>query len=345
MNLAWDIVESCGPDSRKCRARNRERFSWGGRMPIDAATLIAALAPVLLVLGLGYAAGKHRSFDDDQTRGLSHLALTYALPAALFLSMAHFSRSTLLAETPVALVMLLGYSGLYLLLYWLLRAAGREKLEAALLGYTFSSSSVPIYGLTVLTPIYGEATGSAVVGLVALITNLAQVSIAVFLLESAAAKEGQRVSVLQAAGRSATNPLVWAPVLGGLLALTGLHLSPTVATTLEPLAAAASGVAIFAAGLVLASHRATFSPLVVLGSLTVLALQPAFFFLAMKLGGLASPIAGATVVAAAFPNATVAILFAQQYRTAQAETASIMLVTTLGMVAAIPLSLLASGYL
>jgi predicted permease len=178
-----------------------------------------------------------------------------------------------------------------------------------------------------------------------LITNLAQVSIAVFLLESTAPQSGQRASVLDSIGRSAMNPLVWAPVLGGLLALFGFQLSPYVASTLEPLAAAAAGVAIFASGLVLAAHRLTLSPLVLIGSLVVLALQPLIFFVGMKIGGLSGVMPGATVVASAFPNATVAILFAQQYRTAEAEIASIMLVTTLGMIAAIPLTMLASGYL
>jgi len=314
-------------------------------MPIDAPTLIAALAPVLLVLGLGFAAGKHRSFDDDQTRGLSHLALTFALPAALFLSMAHFDRQTLVEQAPVALVMLAGYSGLYLLLYGLLRALKRTRLEAALLGYTFASSSVPVYGLTILTPIYGPDTGSAVVGLVALITNLAQVSIAVFLLESATSETGEHPSMVAAIGRAATNPLVWAPVLGGALALTGVHLSPYVAGTLEPLAAAASGVAIFAAGLVLATDRPRLSPLVLIGALVVMAVQPALFFAGMSLAHVSGDIPHAAVVASAFPNATVALLFAQQYRTAQAEISSIMLLTTMGMVVSIPLTALAAGYL
>jgi predicted permease len=308
-------------------------------------TLISALAPVLLVLALGFAAGKHHSFDEDQTKGFSHLALTYALPAALFLSMAHFKRDVLLDQAPIALIMLAGYTGLYLLLYGLLRATKRGRLEAALLGYTFTSSSVPVFGLTVLTPIYGQDTGAAVVGLVSLITNLAQVSIAVFLLESASPRAGQSVSVLQSIGRSATNPLVWAPVLGGVLALLGLQLSPYVAATLEPLAAAAGGVAIFASGLVLAAHRVTLSPLVVIGSLIVMALQPVLFFIGMRISDVSGVIASATVVAGAFPNATIAILFAQQYRTAEAETASIMLITTVGMIAAIPLAMFASNYL
>jgi predicted permease len=138
---------------------------------------------------------------------------------------------------------------------------------------------------------------------------------------------------------------VWAPVLGGVLAVLGLQLSPYVAATLEPLAAAASGVAIFASGLVLAAHRVNLSPLVLLGSLIVLAVQPALFFLAMKLGGLNGTMASATVVASAFPTATIAILFSQQYRTAEAETASVMLITTVGMIVAIPLTMIASAYL
>lgn len=151
--------------------------------------------------------------------------------------------------------------------------------------------------------------------------------------------------MLKLIGRSAANPLVWAPVLGGILALIGLQLSPYVAATLEPLAAAAGGVAIFASGLVLAAHRVTLSPLVVIGSLIVMALQPALFFLGMKIGDISGITASATLVAGAFPNATIAILFAHQYRTAEAETASIMLITTVGMVVAIPLAMLASAYL
>ena len=66
-----------------------------------------------------------------------------------------FDRSLLMQQGPIAVVMLIGYSGLYLVLYWLLRALDMDKLKAALLGYTFASTAVPIYGLTVLTPIYG----------------------------------------------------------------------------------------------------------------------------------------------------------------------------------------------
>jgi predicted permease len=49
--------------------------------------LFGALTPVFFVLALGYLAGKRNAFDADQSAGLSKLALTFALPASLFVSM------------------------------------------------------------------------------------------------------------------------------------------------------------------------------------------------------------------------------------------------------------------
>jgi hypothetical protein len=313
---------------------------------VSTAILISAIAPVLLVLALGYGAGKHHSFSADQAKGLSRLALTYALPAALFLGMAHFHRALLLQEGPIAVVMLVGYSGLYLFLFWLLRILGTDKLKAALLGYTFASTAVPIYGLTVLVPIYGEQVGAGIVGLAALVTNLAQVSVAVFLLRAAAASSDAPPSALATIGQSAANPLVWAPVLGAIFALFGLPLSPYVSTALRPLAVSAAGVAIFASGLVLAAHRIKLmSPTVILGSIAALVIQPALFFVIIKVAGVSGAMAHAAFVASVMPAGTPSVLFAQQYATCEAETASIMLLTTIGMLVALPASIALSAYL
>jgi len=324
--------------------------------PVSLSILISAIAPVIFVLALGVAAGKHKRFSEEQARGFSRLALTYALPAALFLSMAHFDRSLLMQQGPTAAVMLSGYSGLYLVLYWLLRALDMDKLKAALLGYTFASTAVPIYGLTVLTPIYGGQVDAGIVGLAALVTNLAQVSVAVFLLRSASAElgsakngrvnRGQATSVVRTIADSAANPLVWAPVLGAIVALFGLPLSPYVSTALNPLAVSAAGVAIFASGLVLADHQMKLmSSTVIVGSLVSLVVQPALFFAMIKVAGLSGAMAHAAFVASAMPTGTPSVLFAQQYKSCEAETASIMLVTTLGMLVALPASIALSAFL
>ena len=337
---------------------------------MNVPTLIAAIAPVILVLALGFAAGKRGRFDDDQARGFSKLALGYALPAALFLGMAHFDRALLLRQGPIVLVMLIGYSGLFVGLYWALRALRMDKLRATLLGYAMASTAVPIYGLTVLIPIYGQEVGTGIVGLAALVTNLTQVAVAVFLLQSAsaAAANGSTTtvagrltgspsasatataapapSVLATIGRSLANPLVWSPVVGAVFALSGLRLSPYLSAALSPLAVSAAAVAIFASGLALAQHPMKLtSKWVILGSLVCLVVQPALFFGMIKLAGLTGTMTQATFVGSAMPVGTPSVLFAQQYRTLEAETAGTMLITTVGMLVALPASIALSAYL
>ncbi len=333
---------------------------------MNASILASAIAPVILILALGFGAGKHHSFSADQASGLSQLALTYALPAALFLGMAQFNRGILIEQGPIAALMLFGYSGLYICLYSVLRLLRMGRLEAALLAYTFSSTAVPIYGLTVLSPIYGADVATGIVGLTALVTNITQVSLAVFMLHSGSAdpgvaplvpahpahaadvqaKSGASPSALATIAHSIANPLVWAPALGAFFALLGFPLSPYVATALKPLAVSSAGVAIFASGLILAAHRVKLtSPVVIVGCVISLVLQPALFFLAIKAAGLSGTMVQAAFVASSMPTGTPSVLFAQQYKTCEAETASIMLVSTLGMLAALPATIALSAYL
>ncbi|MDF2604150.1 AEC family transporter [Sphingomonas sp.] len=307
--------------------------------------LVTAIAPVILILGLGFAAGKHHSFDNDQARGMSRLALHYALPASLFLGMAHFDRTLLLQQGPIVVVMLIGYLGFFLATYAILRVLHFDRLKAILLGYTVSSTAAPIYGLTVLVPSYGQQIGAGIVGLVALVTNLAQVSIVIFMLQAARSSKS-KPSILSVGASTLSNPLIWCPVLGAVLALLGLNLSSMVTATLSPLAVSASGVAIFACGLALSSYPLNLtSRTVIIGSLICMVAHPALFFAMLKIWGLNSTMAQAAFVASAMPTSTPSVLFAQQNRACESEIASIMLVTTVGMILTLPASLILSTYL
>jgi malonate transporter len=313
---------------------------------VNLPLLLSAIAPVILVLALGFAAGKHHSFDSDQAHGLSKLALQYALPAALFLGMAHFDRALLLKQGLIIIVMVVGYSAFFVAAYAILRACHLDKLKATLLGYTVGSTAVPIYGLTVLGPIYGQQVATGIVGLAALVTNLTQVSVAIYLLESASAKPGATVSVSSTLGHAVINPLVWCPVLGAAFALTGWNLTPFVSLALAPLSVSAAGVAIFASGVALAAYPIKIlSRTVLLGSLVCIVIQPTVFFLTVKLCGLTGAMANAVFVSSTMPTSTPSVLFAQQYGSLEAETASIMLVTTVAMIGAIPVSMALCAYL
>lgn len=311
---------------------------------MNFALIIAAVAPVILILALGFSAGKLKRFSLEQARGLSTLALKYALPASLFIGMAGFKRELLLQQGPAIIAMVIGYTLFFLLAYTFLRLLKMDQLRAVLLGYTVSSTAAPIYGLTVLVPVFGSHIGTGVVGLAALVTNLAQVSLVIYMLAKASSQES--VSVVSIIGKSLLNPLIWCPVLGAIVALLGWHLPALLVTMLHPLAVSASGVAIFACGLALASYPLHFgSRSVIVGACVCMIVQPALFLLLVKLLGMQGAMAQAIFVAAAMPTSTPSVLFAQQYQRNESEIASIMLITTVGMIITLPISIALAGWL
>jgi predicted permease len=159
--------------------------------------LVGALLPVFFVLALGYFAGKRNAFNADQSAGLSKLALTFALPASLFVSMTEIPRDLLLQQGRLVLALILAHPVLFVVAWLLLRLVpslrGTPSIIYALM---LATSATPVFGLAVLQPLLGPTTGGAV-GLVALTINLT-VPAAVVLLEIDAAGKRKKVT---------TNPL------------------------------------------------------------------------------------------------------------------------------------------
>jgi predicted permease len=81
--------------------------------------LVGALLPVFFVLALGYIAGIRNTFDTDQAAGLSKLALGFALPAALFVSMTDIKRDLLLQQGTLVLALRIAHVGLFLIALFL----------------------------------------------------------------------------------------------------------------------------------------------------------------------------------------------------------------------------------
>src|SRR6185312_1746017 len=76
-----------------------------GQPMTETMTILASLAPVFLVMALGYWAGHTRDFDSHNIGSLNALVMDFALPAALFTAMAQASRQAMLDQTGLALVL------------------------------------------------------------------------------------------------------------------------------------------------------------------------------------------------------------------------------------------------
>ena len=306
--------------------------------------LVGALLPVFFVLALGYFAGKRNTFDPDQAAGLSKLALSFALPASLFVSMTDIHRDLLLRQGRLVLALILAHLGLFLVAWIALNQVKSLRGTAAIIySLMLATSATPVFGLAVLEPILGTTSAGAV-GLVALAINLT-VPLAVVLLELDAATKNKEVGT---ADRSKPNPvitglkaglkspLLWGPVLGIAVVLARVHLPAVLVSSFELIGSATSGVAVFSVGLVLAAYPVRLSPAVFAGSMARIAVQTATLFVLLHLLLVKSPFSREALVCCSFPLATLVVLFAARYKAAQSETASMLLISTLALAVTVP---------
>ena len=109
-----------------------------------------------------------------------------------------------------------------------------------------------------------------------------------------------------------------------------------VASSLELIASATSGVAVFTVGLTLAAHSFSLSRLTLLGTLGRVTIQTAALFLMFHLLSVRGTFAREALVCTSFPMATAVVLFAARYKAQEAETASILLLSTLSLLVTVP---------
>ena len=307
--------------------------------------LVTALLPVFFVLALGYAAGKRNAFSAEQAAGLSKLAITFALPASLLVSMTQIPKSLLLQQGPLLIAILVAHLGLFFAAWFVLGSfKSLRGTPAILYALMLATSATPVFGLAVLQPILGNnATGA--IGLIALAINLV-VPAAVVLLEVDAAKH-QTTTNHQATGNPVVtglvsglkSPLLWAPILGIAIVIARISLPRAISASLQLIGVATSGIAVFAVGLILASHSFSFSGRVFLGTFGRLTLQNVVLLLFLRLLHVSSPFAGEALICCSFPLATVVVLFAARYKSSESETASMLLLSTLSLVITVPIIL------
>jgi len=166
-----------------------------------------------------------------------------------------------------------------------------------------------------------------------------ELNAAKFTASDVTSEPGQSSPVVAGLKAGLTSPLLWAPVLGIAVVLAGIHLPKEFASSLEMIGSATSGVAVFTVGLTLAAHSFLISPTVVLGTLGRISIQTLFLFVLFRLLDVTGVFAREALVCCSFPMATAVVLFAARYRALEAETASILLLSTVSLPVTVPLTI------
>jgi malonate transporter len=204
-----------------------------------------------------------------------------------------------------------------------------------------ATSATPVFGLAVLEPILGASSAGAV-ALIALAINVT-VPLAIVLLEMDAAARNRAAGtttstsnpVITGLKAGLKSPLLWGPLLG-IAVVVKIHVSSVLSSSLELIGSATSGVAVFSVGLVLAAHPVRLSPGVLAGSVARVAVQAAMLFILLRVLLVQSPFSRAALISCSFPLATVVVLFAARYKSAQSEAASMLLISTVALAITVP---------
>jgi predicted permease len=309
-------------------------------------TVLGALLPVVVTILLGFVAAWHHDFDAKQASILNRMVLLYAVPVGLFAGTVSTRREVLSHDIPLFIALCAAIMGMYAVVFLLTRFLFRAQTGfSALTALGASAPAVPFIGPAVLGDLFG--TASAVpIGIASLIINVTVVPVTILLLslnEKEQATRGENPAVPKTAvSRDATlastlmmtikQPVVWAPLIAFVIVLVGIRIPALFVHSLNLLGEAAGGVALFASGIILAS-----SPIRVGRSvLSVIALknivQPALVLVVLRSLAYHNPTVSQAVLTTAIPVMPIVIMFATQYRVAQAESASEVFFSSIGSV-------------
>jgi len=274
--------------------------------------IATALVPVFFVLALGYGAGRFRLIDNTDVTSLDTLVMSFALPIALFTSLAGSRRSEVVARWQLvaisAVVMGLIYAGVYLLQHRFYRATPSASAIQAL------TVAFP-NGAAVALPLAGAVLGpSATLGVAAVLAvgSVTLSPVTLVILErhrTAAGGAGMGHVILS----SLRKPIVIGPALGAAWSLLGIPLPQLAAVTLTTIGAITAGAALFLTGLVVSGQKIDFTANAYVSTFITIVVRPALAFAVILAAGLSGPLARETLLLQAVPAGFFGILLGVAY--------------------------------
>ncbi|GIJ46563.1 transporter [Virgisporangium aliadipatigenens] len=316
--------------------------------------LVAAkLLAVFATIAAGWVAGRTPLFrSEESARLLSNLAFYLFTPALLVSATARIDLAALPWTTvaayfgPAALLLLTWYG-------WKRRRRPGHPAAPSVRALTLTFSNTVQLGIPVVTAIFG-ADGLGILVTLISVHGLVLLTLATVLAESDLARvteEGQsrpplRSTIATTARRTVIHPVTLPVLIGLLWNVTSLPIPRPVDETLSLLGQGVVPVSLVTIGLTLAHYGIVGNRRRALAlSAGKLLVMPAIVLpVAFAVGLRGTPLA-VVVLCAALPIGANALLFAQRYDTAQAETTAAIVTSTVAFAATGPLWLLVAGAL
>ena len=276
--------------------------------------LIKDILPIFVIMFLGFMAGKKKVFKTEDSKVLNKLVLTYALPAALFVSIVKADSAMLFDDLKLTVVSLVVITGMFLWAYYsCYKFFKHSKSEAAVCALISGSPTIGFLGFAILEPIYGStATTGLVVAIVSIVVNAVNIPIGLALLNNGRGDDTNGVKKTNPVVDALKEPVCWAPILAVILVLLDIKFPAILDPNFELIAKANSGVAVFAAGLTLSGMKFQLDKEVVYNTIQKLVLMPAVLLIVGLLFHMETDKLQMMVLAGALPPAFSGIIIGNQ---------------------------------
>lgn len=281
--------------------------------------ILFAIVPIIVVMLAGYISGKKGIFSGEDAKKFNKVVLDYALPAALFVSIAQANRSMLAADLKLSIISLVVLMLCFMIVYFVFRYCFKKntQADAAISALISGSPTIGFLGFAVLEPIFGtNAYVALVVAIVGIVVNAVGIPVGLALLNAGNAKtSGTKVPAWKPVVNALAQPVAWAPILAVVWVVVGIPFPKWLAPSFDLIKGANASLAVFSAGITLSAVKIDINWQAVLGSILKLILMPAMVLVAGLIFKMDPENLKMLVVAAALPPAFSGIIIADEYDT------------------------------
>lgn len=306
--------------------------------------IIHALAPIFVIMLLGFWAGKAGMVDNKNVSLLNIFVMDFALPATLFSATVQTPWAGIVAQSPLVLVltgaMWITYAAIYFLATSVFK---RTPQDAAVLTLTVALPNYAALGLPILGSVLGEGASTSLSVAVSIACgSVLMTPFCLLILERekarAAENSGSTLAMLPVLmWRSVKKPIVWGPLLGVVLSAIGIKMPDLLLASIKPLGLAATAAALFLTGVILSARKLQLNALIATSTIVKLLVQPFIAWGLVMLLGLHGSIAITAILMIALAAGFFGVVFGNRFGVQSPDAEAVLLLSSVLCILSLPL--------
>lgn len=304
-------------------------------------TVLNAIAPIFMVLGLGFYAGKKGVADNKNVGVLNVFVMRFALPAALFTATWHTPVAGFLSELPLIAVLVIAMWALWFVTYYIARNVfGKSPAQASIYALTISLPNYAALGMPILSQtVGGNPALNVAISIACGSIFLSPLTLMILEKETKAEYKDAALSslVVPLLIKAIKNPIVLLPIIGTVLSCFGTTMPELLTHALSPIAKAGGGGALFLTGLIVSARTLKITPAVLTGFVLKNLVQP---FIAMGIAiafGFDVKIVAVSVFLISLATGFFGVMFGNGFGVSDEDSEGALLLSTVLFAITIPL--------